>query len=116
MIAPPEGLAGIQVLTYIVFYTLILGSSCGHYVAATGKKGALPAEFGRSARTNLGVLRGSFSGFGCPKRHPDALLAKTMIASSNYTGEVKTCVTWQLASGSLKVCQSCSWMIMTEND
>ena len=27
---------------------------------------------------NLGVLRGSFEGFGCPKRHPDALLAKTM--------------------------------------
>ena len=26
----------------------------------------------------LGVLRGSFQGFGCPKRHPDALLAKTM--------------------------------------
>ena len=27
----------------------------------------------------LGVLRGSFQGFGCPKRHPDALLAKTMV-------------------------------------
>ena len=26
----------------------------------------------------MGVLRGSFKGFGCPKRHPDALLAKTM--------------------------------------
>ena len=26
----------------------------------------------------LGVLMGSFEGFGCPKRHPDALLAKTM--------------------------------------
>ena len=26
----------------------------------------------------LGVLRGAFQGFGCPKRHPDALLAKTM--------------------------------------
>ena len=26
----------------------------------------------------LGVLRGDFEGFGCPKRHPDALLAKTM--------------------------------------
>ena len=26
----------------------------------------------------LGVLRGSFQGLGCPKRHPDALLAKTM--------------------------------------
>ena len=27
------------------------------------------------------VLRGAFEGFGCPKRHPDALLAKTMIQS-----------------------------------
>ena len=26
-----------------------------------------------------GVLRGAFSGFGCPKRHPDALLAKTLL-------------------------------------
>ena len=26
----------------------------------------------------LGVLRGAFKGFGCPKRHPDAVLAKTM--------------------------------------
>ena len=26
----------------------------------------------------LGVLRGAFLGFGCPKRHPDALLAKTL--------------------------------------
>ena len=26
----------------------------------------------------MGVLRGSFQGFWCPKRHPDALLAKTM--------------------------------------
>ena len=29
----------------------------------------------------VGVLRGAFEGFGCPKRHPDALLAKTMIGS-----------------------------------
>ena len=26
-----------------------------------------------------GVLRGVFQGFGCPKRHPDALLTKTMV-------------------------------------
>ena len=31
-----------------------------------------------STQKNLGVLRGAFYGFGCPKRHPDALLAKTM--------------------------------------
>ena len=27
----------------------------------------------------LGVLRGSSKEFGCPKKHPDALLAKTMM-------------------------------------
>ena len=31
------------------------------------------------SQNNLGVLRGSFLGFMCPKMHPDALLAKTMI-------------------------------------
>ena len=36
--------------------------------------------FRNSTLKNLGVLRGSFQGFGCPKRHPDALLAKTMIS------------------------------------
>ena len=34
--------------------------------------------FRNSTQKFLGVLRGSFQGFGCPKRHPDALLAKTM--------------------------------------
>ena len=34
--------------------------------------------FRNSTHKNLGVLRGSFQGFGCPKRHPNALLAKTM--------------------------------------
>ena len=34
--------------------------------------------FRNSTLKNLGVLRGSFEGSGCPKRHPDALLAKTM--------------------------------------
>ena len=34
--------------------------------------------FRNSTQKYLGVLRGSFSGFGCPKKHPDALLAKTM--------------------------------------
>ena len=34
--------------------------------------------FTNSSQKDLGVLRGSFQGFGCPKRHPDALLAKTM--------------------------------------
>ena len=35
--------------------------------------------FRNSTQKDLGVLRGSFSGFGRPKRHPDALLAKTMV-------------------------------------
>ena len=34
--------------------------------------------FRNSKLKYLGVLRGSFLGFGCPKRHPDALLAKTI--------------------------------------
>ena len=32
-----------------------------------------------SSPRKLGVLGGAFEGFGCPKRLPDALLAKTMI-------------------------------------
>ena len=36
---------------------------------------------GNSSEKTLGVLRGAFSGFGCPKRHPDALLAKTMLVT-----------------------------------
>ena len=36
--------------------------------------------FRNSTLNNLGVLRGSFQGSGCPKRHPDALLAKTLLA------------------------------------
>ena len=35
-----------------------------------------------SSPKKLGVLRGAFEGFGCPKRHPDALLAKTMTITS----------------------------------
>ena len=31
-----------------------------------------------SSQNILGVLRGALEVFGCPKRHPDALLAKTM--------------------------------------
>ena len=31
-----------------------------------------------SSKIFLGVLMGGFRGFGCPKRHPGALLAKTM--------------------------------------
>ena len=32
-----------------------------------------------STQIFLGVLRGSFQGFGCPKKHTDTLLAKTMV-------------------------------------
>ena len=31
-----------------------------------------------SSPKKVGVLGGTFEGFGCPKRHPDTLLAKTM--------------------------------------
>ena len=37
-----------------------------------------------SSPKKMGVLRGAFKGFGCPKRHPDALLAKTMIPIEDY--------------------------------
>ena len=38
----------------------------------------LTFQIRNSSQHFLGVLRSAFSGFGCPKRHPDALLAKTM--------------------------------------
>ena len=38
-----------------------------------------------SSQIFLGVLRGVFQGFGCPKRHPDALLAKTMTVTEIYS-------------------------------
>ena len=34
--------------------------------------------FRNSTQKIMGDLRGSSKGFGCPKRHPDTLLAKTM--------------------------------------
>ena len=34
-----------------------------------------------SSQKFMGVLRGAFLVFGCPNRHPDALLAKTMFQS-----------------------------------
>ena len=33
----------------------------------------------RNSSKKVGVLRDAFEGFECPKRHPDALLAKTMV-------------------------------------
>ena len=45
-----------------------------------------------STPINLGVLRGSFQGFGCQNRHPDALLAKTMIENISYM----TCIWFTL--------------------
>ena len=41
--------------------------------------------FRNSTHKILGVLRGSFQGFGCSKSHPDALLAKTMAVVA-YSG------------------------------
>ena len=37
----------------------------------------------------LGVLEGAFPVFGCPKRHPDAPLAKTMSQNTPFRLEVK---------------------------
>ena len=34
-----------------------------------------------SSQNILGVLRGAFLGFGCPKRHPATLLAQTMLVN-----------------------------------
>ena len=39
----------------------------------------------------LGVLRGAFKGFGCPKRHADALLAKTMTVCIIHTMFERQC-------------------------
>ena len=57
--------------------------------------------FRNSTQNILGVLRGSFQGFGCPKRHPDALLAKTMPGSSENPvgvlpfGDMLGCKLWE---------------------
>ena len=40
-----------------------------------------------SSQIVLGVLRGAFQGYGCPKRHPDTLLAKTMLWSLLWAPE-----------------------------
>ena len=40
-----------------------------------------------SLQKSLGVLMGAFKRLGCPKRHPDALLAKTMV----YDGLMFSC-------------------------
>ena len=37
----------------------------------------------------LDVLRGAFEGFGCPKRHPDAMLAKTMVSNDTCQGDLQ---------------------------
>ena len=36
-----------------------------------------------SSRKVLGGLRGAFKGFGCPKRHPDALPARVMVCGNS---------------------------------
>ena len=51
----------------------------GHYMEMKKVNYMLEIDILRnSSQNDLGVLKGAFSGFGCPKRHPDALLAKTM--------------------------------------
>ena len=51
----------------------------GNYMEMKKNNHMLEIEISRnSSQKYLGVLRGAFEGFGCPKRHPDALLAKTL--------------------------------------
>ena len=42
-----------------------------------------------SSPKKVGVLWGAFEGFGCPKRHPDALLAKTLPRGINLGFVIK---------------------------
>ena len=52
----------------------------GNYMEMKNNNHMLEIEILRnSSQKYLGVLRGAFEGFGCPKRHPEALLAKTML-------------------------------------
>ena len=51
----------------------------GNYKEMTKFNYKLEIEIFRNSTQNiLDVLRGSLQGFGCPKKHPDSLLAKTM--------------------------------------
>ena len=36
-----------------------------------------------SSHKNVGVLMGAFEGFGCPKRHLDTIVSKTMVPREN---------------------------------
>ena len=42
-----------------------------------------------SSQKDVGVLRDAFEGFGCPKRYPDALLAKTMARMFMFDNLIK---------------------------
>ena len=67
---------------FIIIRQDIIKQSHGNYNEMKQFNYKLEIEiFRNSTQKILGVLRGSFLGVGCPKRHPDALLAKTMVKS-----------------------------------
>ena len=51
----------------------------------------LEIKFLEIPHKKLGVLRGSCQGFGCQKRHPDALLAKTMRSKKSKITHLFSC-------------------------
>ena len=56
----------------------IIKQSHGNYKEMKKFNYKLEIEFlFNSTQKLLGVLRGSFKGFGCPKRHPDACWLRT---------------------------------------
>ena len=82
----------IDMYTYIKIRHHIIKQYHGNYKEM--KKFNYKLEIGifrNSSQKYLGVLRGSFLGFGCPKRHPDALLAKTMAQKLNCPSKITGC-------------------------
>ena len=67
-------------LTQVPYLYNILIQYHGNYMEMKIFNYMLEIDILRNFSQNfLGVLRGAFLGFGCPKRHPEALLAYTML-------------------------------------
>ena len=67
--------------TFIKIRHDILYPYQGDYMEMKNKNNMLKIDILRnSSQIFLGVLRGVFQGFGCPKGYPDALLAETMVS------------------------------------
>ena len=69
----------INMYTFIKIRHDIIKQCHGNYKEMGKFNYKLEIEILRNSTQKMGVLRGSFQKFGCPKWHPDALLAKTMI-------------------------------------